>query len=232
MPDKDMINWMQDQQRKGFSDNQIKQALIGQGYAKEKIEGFFSSNNKNASKSKYAIFYILFTIINPILIILTFAIPFLTINGAIIYISTFLYAAIIGFISAYIFYKNCDSTKEYVNHTLASSIILAIILAVINLVGEVGIKLTQSFKNISQGEETAGAAGSTLLTLFNSQAISNNILHIIALIIFILPIIYYFMKQEDKQMKLLAFYMMPLAVYLLLILVLGLINNAVLSPIR
>ena len=233
MPDKDMLNWIEDQQKKGFSNKQIRQTLFNQGYNTDSINNIFSSEIKESnttSKTTYTIFYILFTILNPVLIIATFAIPFLTISGVIIYISTFLYAAIIGFVTAYVFYKNCDSSKEYINHTLALSIILAIILAIINIIGEVGIKLTQSFENIQQNTEQA-SPGFSMISMFNSQAISSNILHITTLIIFILPIIYYFIKRDDKQIKLLAFYIIPLAIYLLLILVLGLISNAVFSPI-
>ena len=111
MPDKDMLNWIEDQQKKGFSNKQIRQTLFNQGYNTDSINNIFSSEIKESnttSKTTYTIFYILFTILNPVLIIATFAIPFLTISGVIIYISTFLYAAIIGFVTAYVFYKNCD----------------------------------------------------------------------------------------------------------------------------
>ena len=156
MPDKEMLNWVKDQQNSGFSDDKIRQALLDQGYDKDKIEEILASSTgtEKADKkpaSKYAVFYILFTILNPVLIITTFAIPFLTISGVIIYLSTFMYAAIIGVITAYVFYRNCDSLKEYINHTLASSIILSIILAIINMIGEIMLELTQQISAITEG---------------------------------------------------------------------------------
>ncbi len=229
MPDKEMLNWVKDQQNSGFSDDKIRQALLDQGYDKDKIEEILASSTgtEKADKkpaSKYAVFYILFTILNPVLIITTFAIPFLTISGVIIYLSTFMYAAIIGVITAYVFYRNCDSLKEYINHTLASSIILSIILAIINMIGEITGEFAQTMKGIAQ----EGVSGGSLLKMFNYEAVSNNTLHIITLIIFMLPILYYFMKRDDKQRGLLILYIIPLITYLILIFILRIITRKLL----
>lgn len=242
MVDKKIINWIKSEETKGYSEKQLKQSLLNQGYSAAEVDEAINSSKENKPSNQslpqeYSFFTVLSSILlwvlSILLIIFLGAFPliqtFLDTSNITIYIWLSLFSLIIGLLISFLFNKRCANFKKHVYVGISFSSILAVIFAInhmiINILDALGRMLATAMEG--SGQDVGGG----LIGLFNFDLTNAYIGFALSIIFFNVPFFYYYLKREDKTLKLFFLYLIPIALFLILTFILGFVGNSILTKI-
>ncbi len=141
---------------------------------------------------------------------------------ALISISTF----VVGLLIAYMFNKVSDNSKKYLTTGVIFSSLLGLIFATNSMIGTIISKLSAQLSQLSAGNPL-GTTG--IVSLFSSEIFNANIAFVLAFISFNIPYVIFYFKREDKTLKLLLLYLIPVLVFILLSFILKYVANLILT---
>jgi len=177
---------------------------------------------------KRDIYKILMTIflLSPTSMIVLLALPFiksfLSIGNIPFYVFIAIYTLILGLFMAFMFSKVSETFKRYLMSSIIFSSLLALIFAIINLIGLIILKLLENITSLAASTNLG-----SILSVFNSETLDSNIAFCIAFVAFNIPYIIFYSRRKDKKPKLALLYIIPILIYILISFILRVIVNTV-----
>ena len=239
MVDKKIIDWIKSEEAQGYSEEQLKQSLLNQGYAAADVDEAVNLSKKNIPSNQsvpqedsfFTVLSSLFLLVLLILLMIFLgAFPliqtFMYISNIAIYIWLALFSLVVGLLISFLFNKKCANFKKYVYTGISFSSILAVLFAIDHMIINILDTLGRMLATIA--EEERHAYGGGLTNIFNFDLTNAYIIFALSIIFFNLPFFYYYLKREDKNLKMFLLYLIPIALFFILIFILGFVSNYIL----
>ncbi|MCK5026227.1 MAG: hypothetical protein KAS15_06540 [Nanoarchaeota archaeon] len=242
MVDKKIIDWIKSEEAQGYSEEQLKQSLLNQGYTAADVDEAVKLSKEDMPSNQgvpqnnsffMVLSSILLWVLSILLIIFLGAFPliqtFLDTSNITIYIWLSLFSLVLGLLISFLFNKRCANFKKYVYVGISFSSILAVIFAINHMITNI---LDALGRMIATAWEGGGQdVGGGLTALFNFDLANAYIGFALSIIFFNVPFFYYYLKREDQNLKLFFLYLIPIAIFFILIFILGFVSNYILTKV-